>query len=137
MLSKLGAMGLPISQCSIIQSECCQSKLNEDDISYLDMSVSSVDVISKEGNDPLYYNSGYVQHKLSPSISISSTFATNPSEFTELVSRGQLCHPTEHLFQYVRYAYSLFILLPNAEVQFQCARYISKLFIYLCTALIL
>ncbi|XP_012561912.2 uncharacterized protein LOC105847114 [Hydra vulgaris] len=46
LFSKLDAMGVPISQCSIIQSECCQLDLNEDDISYLDTSVSSIDAIS-------------------------------------------------------------------------------------------
>ncbi|XP_047140823.1 uncharacterized protein LOC124815934 [Hydra vulgaris] len=132
LFSKLDAMGVPISQCSIIQSECCQLDLNEDDISYLDTSVSSIDAISEEENAALYYISGYVQHKFLPSISVSGT---NASEFTELVSRGRLCHPTEDLFQYVRYAYSLFILLPNAEMRFQCVRYISKLFIYFYTAL--
>ncbi|XP_047146817.1 uncharacterized protein LOC124819347 isoform X1 [Hydra vulgaris] len=135
LFSKLDAMGVAISQCSIIQSECCQLDLNEDDISYLDTSVSSIDAISEEENAALYYISGYVQHKFLPSISVSGTFVTNASKFTELVSCGRLCHPTEDLFQYVRYAYSLFILLPNAEMRFQCVRYISKLFIYFYTAL--
>ena len=99
MFSKLHAMGLPISQYSIIQSLCCQFELNEDDISCFNTCVSSIDAISEEENAALYYISGYVQHNCSPSISISSTFATHASEFTELVSRGQLCNPTEHLLQ--------------------------------------
>ena len=115
-------------------NQCCQLGLNEDDISYLNTCVSSIDAISEEENAALYYISGYVQYKISLSIPIPSTFVTNPTEFTKLVSRGQICHPIEHLFKYVRYAYSLFILLPHAEMQFQSARYISKLFIYLYTS---
>ena len=83
LFNKLDAMGLPISQCSIIQSECCQLVLNEDGISYLDTCVFLIDAISEEENSALYYISGLIHHKFSPSINISSTFATNASEFTE------------------------------------------------------
>ena len=95
----MDAMGLPISQYSIIQSQCCQLELNEDGISCFNTCVSTTDAISEEENAALYYMSGYVQHNCSPSISISSTFANQASDFTELVSRGQLSNPTEHLFQ--------------------------------------
>ena len=99
LFSKLDAMGFPISQYSIIQSRCCQLELNEDDISCFKTCVSSIDPISNEENPALYYISGYVHHNCSSSIPKSSTFATHASECTELVSRGQLCNPTEHLFQ--------------------------------------
>ena len=92
-------MGLPISQNSIIQSLCCQLELNEDGISCFNTCVSTIDAISEEENAALYYISGYVHHNCSSSIPKSSTFATHASEFTELVSRGQLSNPTEHLFQ--------------------------------------
>ncbi|XP_047144897.1 uncharacterized protein LOC124818302 [Hydra vulgaris] len=84
LFSKLDSMDLPISQCSIVQSECCHLELFEDDIYYL---VSSIDAISEEENTALYYISGYIQHKFAPCISISSTFDTNAFEFTDLVFR--------------------------------------------------
>ena len=87
-------MGLPVSQCSIIQPESCQLKLNKDYISDFDISVSSIYAISDEENAALYYISGYTQHKFSPTISICGTFSTNSFEFTESVSRGRLYHPT-------------------------------------------
>ncbi len=104
-------------------------------MNYLDMCITSIDAISKEENAALYYIAGYVQHKFGPYVSVSDALFNESSEFTELVSRGRLCHPSEHIFQFVRYAYSLYNLLPNVEIRFKCVRYIVKLFTYLYNAL--
>ena len=61
----------------------------------------------------LYYISGYVTHKegLLPSESVLPE-CTKESEFTNLVSRGQLSHPSADLYHLSQYLFSYYKNIP-------------------------
>ena len=80
----------------------------------------------------LYYISGYVAKKLNIGLEAPSTdIDPSRSEFTEKVSRGLLCHPTDELFQL---GFSLYIYYREVQVKSCCTKLLLAFNqIYECT----
>lgn len=86
---------------------CCHNQITDSELDLLDHAVQTPDLISKNESLALYYICGYVAKKenlLGSTISLSQE-----SEFTSLVSRGFLIHPSEELFELSRLLYSVFL----------------------------
>jgi len=123
------------SFCSRVAPDCCHMDIDENDVELVDSAiVAQVGDVSETEQAALFYIAGYVQHKIYGCGSDSS-FSTSASEFTEMLDRGKLKFPSEELFQFVQFAYSLFNTLSASEKRHSCSAYIARLFSFLRVSL--
>ena len=110
------------------ESSCCKMDILDSDLDLLDICIASTDgSASEEEISALYFISGYVEKKFGTSLFVKEVTLGRESEFTDLVSRGKLCHPSDELFHFSRYAYRIFNLM-TCESRCQCATYVCKIF---------
>jgi hypothetical protein len=122
LFSSLESGNQPPSQ----RSPCCDAPLSDDDVEALN---SCIQVnLNDDELATLYFISGYIAHK--EDILVQDGIPTNElpsSQFTELVSRGKLCHPPDWLFVFVQCAYSV-IRKTNATCANKSQRLLLRLF---------
>ena len=85
---------------------CCQTPITEHELDLVDQAVQSPQFTNNE-LFALYYICGYVARK--ENLGTSSIALSKESEFTSLVSRGFLVHPSEELFHLSSLLYSVFM----------------------------
>ena len=95
--------------------ECCSSELTEEEFGLLDTCFSDIHHLSVYEKSSLYYISGFVakKEKIGTEISHSTIEDCPHSEFTELVSRGSLCHPPNSLYDLGLVLFTYYKSLPN------------------------
>ena len=88
---------------------CCSGNLDDkdDDLELLDVCFSEASNLSESERSALYYICGYVTFKENLEGS-NDVLESNASEFTEMVSRGKLKHPTVDLYDLSLYLYCFF-----------------------------
>ena len=92
--------------------ECCSADLKEEEVELLDTCFSDTTHLSEFDKSTVYYISGFVAKK--ENIGSHSTIEDCPqSEFTELVSRGSLCHPPIDLYELGLVLFSYYKSLPD------------------------
>lgn len=88
---------------------CCSGDLDDkdEDLELLDVCFSEASNLSESERSALYYICGYVTFKENLEGS-NEVLQSTESEFTEMVSRGKLKHPTSDLYDLSLYLYSFF-----------------------------
>jgi hypothetical protein len=89
-------------------SDCCTTNVSEEEWTLLDDCVEMIDSISEEELCSLYYISGYISYKENILCDQDEQYSPISSEFTTLLSRGELSHPPQWLFSFSQAAYCLY-----------------------------
>ena len=95
------------------ESDCCKQDLSEKELENLDGCLEVSPDISDKEKATLYYISGYVCHKEKIQTESAPPIDIPESEFTELVSRGKLCHPPADLYNLSLYLYGYYNALED------------------------
>ena len=93
---------------------CCLTALDDTELEYLDKCIELTSSLTESEKSTLYYISGYITHKegLLPSETVQPA-CVKKSEFTQLVSRGQLSHPSGDLFSLSEHLYAYYKNIPS------------------------
>ena len=119
---------ITVDLCSRVSAPCCALEVSEEDMLLLDDCIRTTDdALSPEEVAAVYYIAGYVTYKLNMDGPAMPADNVDESEFTTLVSRGRLRHPSDELFQFARFAYGLFCLFDD-DSRFKCSSYVCKVF---------
>ncbi len=110
-----------------ITSRCCVDDVLDEELEVLDAAIIEFDTHSPEEEAALYYVCGYVAVSIGERC-VTPLVACSESEFTEMVSRGKLSHPTPALFQFSRIAYCAMKKLQALRDFPKCANRVTKLF---------
>ena len=89
------------------KESCCVTALDDNELEFLDNCGELSSSLSESEKSTLYYISGYVTHKegLLPSANVLLD-SVKESEFTTLVYRGQLSHPSGGLYNISKLLFS-------------------------------
>ena len=94
------------------QTQCCSQSLQDrdEDIDLLDSCFTNASELNDEERASVYYICGYVTFKerIDSADDDESNRSQDGSEFTDLVSRGKLKHPTPELYDLALYMYTFF-----------------------------
>ena len=96
------------------KEQCCLTALDDTELEYLDTCTELMGGLTESEKSTLYYISGYVTHKegLLPSETVQPELVKE-SEFTQLVSRGQLSHPSGDLFSLSQHLFAYYKNVPS------------------------
>ena len=98
--------------------QCCQTSLDETELDCLDNCFEMSSKLTESEKSTLYYICGYITHKegfvqleiVTPEVCAPDNI--KPSEFTRLVSRGQLSHPSEDMYDLSQYLFAYYKSVP-------------------------
>lgn len=108
---------------------CCEKPLGDDELECLDKCFEASSKLSHIERSTLYYICGYVSHKEGlDSTNNISLINEKASEFTSMVSRGKLAHPSDELFDLSQYLFSYYKSVPDKC----CAKRLVKAFQEIC-----
>ena len=109
------------------KSTCCEAEFNQEELELLDDALCQVDLPMDE-SAALYYVCGYISFKEN---TLKSDFPNESvdSEFTELLSRGKLCHPKLELVSFARSC--LHIFKSYSKKYNICGNKLYRMFCYL------
>ena len=99
---------------------------NENEWENIDCICFNLETISQEEQSTIFFICGFITKKENLSEGNLSEFRTSSecSEFTDLVSRGKLCYPTEDLFNFATECYVYFTKVNSKN----CRKRLVKIF---------
>ena len=106
--------------------QCCTMDITDSELDMIDACFQDATDLTVIERSSLYYISGYITCKEKIDVDTANVEYAE-SEFTTMVSRGKLCHPSEELFDLSLYLYTYYKSLEDKSCSTRLLRAFERI----------